>query len=156
MKHTEFSQNGDFNITLTFRARIMDRAIVNITLEQIDDEGVTKINVEARRNDRYCFYESFTTEEKPVDVHLFTDKEINEEQAYKSVSVEVLTRLLEEIIGGKKTFAKKPNEIEEAMRFSLDLPVIKAFERLVNAKFDYNKFKTLIEFQSYYRKLTME
>jgi len=47
MKHTEFSQNGDFNITLTFRARIMDRAIVNITLEQIDDEGVTKINVEA-------------------------------------------------------------------------------------------------------------
>ena len=52
MKHTEFSQNGDFNITLTFRARIMDRAIVNITLEQIDDEGVTKINVEARRNDR--------------------------------------------------------------------------------------------------------
>ena len=156
MKHTEFSQNGDFNITLTFRARIMDRAIVNITLEQIDDEGVTKINVEARRNDRYCFYESFTTEEKPVDAHLFTDKEINEEQAYKSVSVEVLTRLLEEIIGGKKTFAKKPNEIEEAIRFSLDLPVIKAFERLVNAKFDYNKFKTLIEFQSYYRKLTME
>ena len=156
MKHTEFSQNGDFNITLRFRARIMDRAIVNITLEQIDDEGVTKINVEARRNDRYCFYESFTTEEKPVDAHLFTDKEINEEQAYKSVSVEVLTRLLEEIIGGKKTFAKKPNEIEEAIRFSLDLPVIKAFERLVNAKFDYNKFKTLIEFQSYYRKLTME
>lgn len=151
MKHTEFSQNGDFNITLTFRARIMDRAIVNITLEQIDDEGVTKINVEARRNDRYCFYESFTTEEKPVDVHLFTDKEINEEQAYKSVSVEVLTRLLEEIIGGKKTFAKKPNEIEEAIRFSLDLPVIKAFERLVNAKFDYNKFKTLRQFQVYYR-----
>lgn len=111
MKHTEFSQNGDFNITLTFRARIMDRAIVNITLEQVEEEGVTKINVEARRNDRYCFYESFTTEEKPVDVHLFTDKEINEEQAYKSVSVEVLTRLLEEIIGGKKTFAKKPNEI---------------------------------------------
>ena len=67
----------------------MNRAIVNITLEQIDDEGVTKINVEARRNDHYCFYESFTTEEKPVDVHLFTDKEISEEQAYKSVSVEV-------------------------------------------------------------------
>ena len=151
MKHTEFSQNGDFNITLTFRARIMDRAIVNITLEQIDDEGITKINVEARRNDRYCFYESFTTEEKPVDVHLFTDKEISEEQAYKSVSVEVLTRLLEEIIGGKKIYGKKPNEIEEAIRFSLDLPVIKAFERLVNAKFDYNKFKTLRQFQVYYR-----
>lgn len=131
----------------------MNRVIVNITLEQIDEEGVTKINVEARRNDRYCFYESFTTEEKPVDVHLFTDKEINEEQAYKSVSVEVLTRLLEEIIGGKKTFAKKPNEIEEAIRFSLDLPVIKAFERLVNANFDYSKFKTLREFQSYYRRL---
>lgn len=156
MKHTEFSQNGDFNITLTFRARIMDRAIVNITLEQIDDEGVTKINVEARRNDRYCFYESFTTEEKPMDVHLFTDKEINEEQAYKSVSVEVLTRLLEEIIGGKKTFAKKPNEIEEAIRFSIDLLTIKKFERLANVKFDYSKFKTLREFQSYYRKLTME
>lgn len=134
----------------------MDRAIVNITLEQIDDEGVTKINVEARRNDRYCFYESFTTEEKPVDVHLFTDKEINEEQAYKSVSVEVLTRLLEEIIGGKKTFAKKPNEIEEAIRFSIDLLTIKKFERLANVKFDYSKFKTLREFQSYYRKLTME
>lgn len=86
-------------------------AIVHITLEQVEEEGVTKINVEARRDDRYCFYESFTTEEKPVDVHLFTDKEISEEQAYKSVSVEVLTRLLEEIIGGKKTFAKKPNEI---------------------------------------------
>lgn len=134
----------------------MSMAIVHITLEQVEEEGITKINVEARRNDRYCFYESFTTEEKPVDVHLFTDKEISEEQAYKSVSVEVLTRLLEEIIGGKKTFAKKPNEIEEAMRFSLDLPVIKAFERLVNANFDYSKFKTLIEFQSYYRKLTME
>lgn len=133
----------------------MNRAIVNITLEQIDEEGVTKINVEARRNDRYCFYESFTTEEKPVDVHLFTDKEISEEQAYKSVSVEVLTRLLEEIIGGKKIYGKKPNEIEEAIRFSLDLPVIKAFERLVNANFDYSKFKTLREFQSYYRKLTI-
>lgn len=132
----------------------MDRAIVNITLKQVEEEGVTKINVEARRNDRYCFYESFTTEEKPVDVHLFTDKEINEEQAYKSVSVEVLTRLLEEIIGGKKTFAKKPNEIDEAIRFSLDLPVIKAFEHIANVKFDYNKFKTLREFQSYYRKLT--
>lgn len=132
---------------------IMNRAIVHITLEQVEEEGVTKINVEARRNDRYCFYESFTTEEKPVDVHLFTNKEISEEQAYKSVSVEVLTRLLEEIIGGKKTFAKKPNEIEEAIRFSLDLPVIKAFERLVNANFDYSKFKTLREFQSYYRRL---
>lgn len=128
-------------------------AIVHITLEQVEEESVTKINVEARRNDRYCFYESFTTEEKPVDVHLFTDKEISEEQAYKSVSVEVLTRLLEEIIGGKKTFAKKPNEIEEAIRFSLDLPVIKAFERLANVKFDYTKFKTLREFQSYYRRL---
>ena len=130
-------------------------AIVHITLEQVEEEGVTKINVEARRNDRYCFYESFTTEEKPVDVHLFTNKEISEEQAYKSVSVEVLTQLLEEIIGGKKIFAKKPNEIEEAIRFSLDLPIIKAFERLVNANFDYSKFKTLREFQSYYRKITM-
>lgn len=91
-----------------------------------------------------------------MDVHLFTDKEINEEQAYKSVSVEVLTRLLEEIIGGKKTFAKKPNEIEEAIRFSIDLLTIKKFERLANVKFDYSKFKTLREFQSYYRKLTME
>lgn len=124
---------------------MMDRAIVHITLKQVEEEGVTKINVEARRDDRYCFYESFTTEEKPVDVHLFTDKEISEKQAYKSVSVEVLTRLLEEIIGGEKTFAKKPNEIEEAMRFSLDLPVIKTFERLVNANFDYSKFKTLRE-----------
>lgn len=133
----------------------MSMAIVHITLEQVEEEGVTKINVEARRNDRYCFYESFTTEEKPVDVHLFTNKEISEEQAYKSVSVEVLTQLLEEIIGGKKIFAKKPNEIEEAIRFSLDLPIIKAFERLVNANFDYSKFKTLREFQSYYRKITM-
>ncbi len=131
-------------------------AIVHITLEQVEEEGVTKINVEARRNDRYCFYESFTTEEKPVDVHLFTDKEISEEQAYKSVSVEVLTRLLEEIIGGKKIYSKKPNEIEEAIRFSLDLPVIKAFECLVNTKFDYSKFKTLREFQVYYRKLTAQ
>ena len=131
-------------------------AIVHITLEQVEEEGVTKINVEARRNDRYCFYESFTTEEKPVDVHLFTDKEISEEQAYKSVSVEVLTRLLEEIIGGKKTFAKKPNEIEKAMRYGLDLLTIKKFERLVNAKFDYSKFKTLREFQVYYRKLTAQ
>lgn len=128
-------------------------AIVHITLEQVEEEGITKINVEARRNDRYCFYESFTTEEKPVDVHLFTDKEISEEQAYKSVSVEVLTRLLEEIIGGKKIYSKKPNEIEEAIRFSLDLPVIKAFERLANVKFDYTKFKTLREFQVYYRNL---
>lgn len=128
-------------------------AITSITLEQIDEEGVTKINVEARRNDRYCFYESFTTEEKPVDVHLFTNKEISEEQAYKSVSVEVLTQLLEEIIGGKKIFAKKPNEIEEAIRFSLDLPIIKAFERIANIEFDYSKFKTLREFQVYYRNL---
>ena len=128
-------------------------AIVHITLEQVEEEGITKINVEARRNDRYCFYESFTTEEKSVDVHLFTDKEISEEQAYKSVSVEVLTRLLEEIIGGKKIYGKKPNEIEEAIRFSLDLPVIKAFERLANVKFDYTKFKTLREFQVYYRNL---
>lgn len=131
----------------------MSMAIVHITLEQVEEEGITKINVEARRNDRYCFYESFTTEEKPVDVHLFTDKEISEEQAYKSVSVEVLTRLLEEIIGGKKIYSKKPNEIEEAIRFSLDLPVIKAFERLANVKFDYTKFKTLREFQVYYRNL---
>lgn len=134
----------------------MSMAIIHITLEQVEEEGVTKINVEARRNDRYCFYESFTTTEKPVDVHLFTDKEISEEQAYKSVSVEVLTRLLEEIIGGKKIYSKKPNEIEEAIRFSLDLPVIKAFECLVNTKFDYSKFKTLREFQVYYRKLTAQ
>lgn len=129
----------------------MNRAIVNITLEQIDEEGITKINVEGIRDDRYCFYESFTTEEKPVDVHLFTDKEISEEQAYKSVSVEVLTRLLEEIIGGEKTFAKKPNEIEEAVRFSLDLLTIKKSERIANVKFDYSKFKTLREFQMYFR-----
>lgn len=88
-----------------------------------------------------------------MDVHLFTDKEISEEQAYKSVSVEVLTQLLEEIIGGKKIFAKKPNEIEEAIRFSLDLPIIKAFERIANIEFDYSKFKTLREFQVYYRNL---
>lgn len=134
----------------------MSMAIIHITLEQVEEEGITKINVEARRDDRYCFYESFTTEEKPVDVHLYTDKEISEEQAYKSVSVEVLTQLLEEIIGGKKTFAKKPNEIEEAMRYGLDLLTIKKFERLVNAKFDYSKFKTLREFQRYFKFLLKE
>ena len=42
------------------------------------------------------------------------------------------------------------------MRFSLDLPVIKAFERLVNANFDYSKFKTLREFQRYFKFLLKE
>ena len=129
----------------------MNRAIVNITVEQIDEEGV-KINVEARRNARCCFYESFTTREKPVDVHLFSDKEISEEQAYKSVSVEVLTRLLEGIVGGKKNFAKKPDDIRDALKFGLDLVTIKKFERIANVSFDYSKFKTLHEFQVYYRK----
>lgn len=62
----------------------MNGTIVNITVEQIDEDNQTKINVEARTNDRYCFMEGFITTEKPVDVHLFTEKEISEEQAPKS------------------------------------------------------------------------
>lgn len=42
----------------------MNGTIVNITVEQIDGDNQTKINVEARRNDRYCFMEGFTTTEK--------------------------------------------------------------------------------------------
>ena len=128
--------------------------IVNITVEQIDEDNQTKINVEARRNDRYCFMEGFTTTEKPVDVHLFTEKEISEEQAYKSVSATVLTELLERIIGGEKTYSKVPSIIEEEFKFGLtDLLTIKKFERIAGIEFDYSKFKTLSEFQRYIRKI---
>ncbi len=55
----------------------MNGTIVNITVEQIEEDNHTKINVEARRNERYCFMEGFTTIEKPVGVHLFTENEIS-------------------------------------------------------------------------------
>lgn len=132
----------------------MNGTIVNITVEQIDEDNQTKINVEARRNDRYCFMEDFTTTEKPIGVHLFTEKEISEEQAYKSVSATILTELLERIIGGEKTHSKAPNAIEEEFKFGLtDLITIKKFERIANVRFDYSKFKTLGEFQRYFNRL---
>lgn len=52
----------------------MNGTIVNITVEQIDEDNQTKINVEARRNDRYCFMEGFTTTEKPIGVQLIYRK----------------------------------------------------------------------------------
>lgn len=135
----------------------MNGTIVNITVEQIDEDNQTKINVEAHRNDRYCFMEGFTTTEKPVDVHLFTEKEISEEQTYKSVSATVLTELLERIINGEKTHSKAPNAIEEEFKFGLtDLLTIKKFERIANVRFDYSKFKTLGEFQRYFQLLLKE
>lgn len=132
----------------------MDRTIVNVIVEQIDEENLTKISVRARRNGGCCFIEDFTTIENPVNVHLFREKEISEEQAYKSVSATVLTELLERIIGGKKTYSKVPNEIEEDIKFGLtDLQTIKNFERIANIRFDYSKFKTLREFQKYFGEL---
>lgn len=68
----------------------MNRTIIHITIDEVEEEGVMRINLEARRNDCFCFYKSFTAEEKSFDVHLFTDKDISEEQAYKSVSVDIL------------------------------------------------------------------
>lgn len=132
----------------------MNGTIVNITVEQIDENNQTKINVEARRNERYCFIEGFTTTENPVGVHLFTEKEISEEQAYKSVSATILTELLERIISGEKTSSKAPNAIDEEFKFGLtDLLIIKNFERIANVRFDYSKFKTLGEFQRYFNGL---
>lgn len=42
----------------------MNGTIVNITVEQIDEDNQTKINVETRTNDRYCFMEGFYNHRK--------------------------------------------------------------------------------------------
>lgn len=130
----------------------MEKIIVNVSIEQVaDNEGVSEIKVLASQNGLPVFSEEFKSKDKPFGVHLYSSKDVESYDTAHSASLASISALASTISRSVKTSGKViEDESYDLWRVN---HIIREFERLVNVRFDYNRFKTIREFQQYFKGL---
>lgn len=130
----------------------MERTIVNVSIEQVADSGnISEIKVLASRNGLPVFSEEFKSEEKPLGVHLYQSRDIESYDTEHSASLASISALAATISRSVKTSGKVISEdSDDLWRVK---HVIREFEKLANVRFDYNRFKSVREFQQYFKGL---
>lgn len=134
----------------------MNRTI--ITIEQIEeDNGKRQFTISGERNGRTHFVETFEVRSSgnlPLGIHFFGKEEVESYDASKSASVVSLSKILNDINQGEKTYGRVVSIEEVNAKFPVsDLLTIRNFERIAGIRFDYSKFNTLAQFQSYFNSL---
>lgn len=132
----------------------MNRTI--ITIEQIEeDNGSRQLSICGKRNGRTHFVETFEVDTAPsLSVHFFGKEEIESYNASKSAASSSLSKILNDINQGEKTYGRIISLEEVNAKFPVtDLLTIRNFERIAGIRFEYSKFKTLAQFQSYFNSL---
>lgn len=133
----------------------MNRTI--ITIEQIEeDNGKRQFTISGERNGRTHFVETFdiANANPPLSIHFFGKEEVESYDASKSASSISLSKILNDVNQGEKTYGRVVSIEEVNAKFPVsDLLTIRNFERIAVVQFDYSKFKTLAQFQSYFNNL---
>jgi len=131
----------------------MERTIVNVSIEHVaDNENVSEIKVSTSRNGLPVFSEEFRSTEKPLGVHLYPSRDIESYYTERSASLASISALATIISRSVKTSGKVFEEDNDDLWRVKH--IIREFEKLVNVRFDYSRFKTIREFQQYFKGIT--
>lgn len=115
------------------------------------EDHITDISFTAERNYTPTFTEAFSTQEKPLSVHLIREKDILSENAAKSGAEQILSNLTELIRNSLKMRARVFTQEELDLKSQItDYPIIKRFEEIAGIEFDWSKFRNRIEFKEYF------
>lgn len=121
------------------------------------EDRITDISFTAERNYTLIFTEAFSTQEKPLGIHLIEKKDILSENAAKSGAKQILSNLTELIRNSLKMEARIFTQEELDLKSQItDYPIIKRFEEITGIEFDWNKFHNRREFKEYFWKLINE
>ena len=111
------------------------------------EDHITDISLTAERNYTPIFTEAFSTQEKPLGIHLIEKKDILSENAAKSGAKQILSNLTELIRNSLKMRAHVFTQEELDLKSQItDYPIIKRFEEIAGIEFDWNRFHNRIEF----------
>lgn len=122
-----------------------------------NEDHITDISLTAERNYTPIFTEAFSTQGKPLSVHLIKDKDILSENAAKSGAEQILSNLTELIRNSLKMRARVFTQEELDLKSQItDYPIIKRFEEIAGIEFDWSKFRNRREFKEYFWKLINE
>lgn len=122
-----------------------------------NEDHITDISLTAERNYTPIFTEAFSTQGKPLSVHLIKDKDILSENAAKSGAEQILSNLTELIRNSLKMRARVFTQEELDLKSQItDYPIIKRFEEIAGIEFDWSKFRNRREFKEYFWKLIKE
>ena len=118
------------------------------------EDHITDISLTAERNYTPIFTEAFSTQEKPLGIHLIEKKDILSENAAKSGAEQILSNLTELIRNSLKMRAHVFTQEELDLKSQItDYPIIKRFEEIAGIEFDWSKFRNRREFKEYFCKL---
>ena len=121
------------------------------------EDHTTDISLTAERNYTPIFTEAFSTQEKPLGIHLIEKKDILSENAAKSGAKQILSNLTELIRNSLKMRAWVFTQEELDLKSQItDYPIIKRFEEIAGIEFDWNRFHNRREFKEYFWKLINE
>ena len=136
--------------------RTMADTKITIVCKENEDH-ITDISLTAERNYTPIFTEAFSTQGKPLSVHLIKDKDILSENAAKSGAEQILSNLTELIRNSLKMEARIFTQEELDLKSQIaDYPIIKRFEEITGIEFDWSKFRNRREFKEYFWKLINE
>ena len=125
---------------------------ITIVCEEGEDH-ITDISLTAERNYTPIFTEAFSTQEKPLGIHLIEKKDILSENAAKSGAEQILSNLTELIRNSLKMRARVFTQEELDLKSQItDYPILKRFEKIAGIEFDWSKFNNHREFREYFRK----
>ena len=117
------------------------------------EDHITDISLTAERNYTPIFTEAFSTQEKPLGIHLIEKKDILSENAAKSGAEQILSNLTELIRNSLKMRARVFTQEELDLKSQItDYPILKRFEEIADIEFDWSKFNNRREFREYFRK----
>ena len=151
--------NSSWKSSQSYRKKTLEiMADTRITINCEDHgEDCTIIKVTAERNYTPIFTEAFSTQGKPLSVHLIKDKDILSENAAKSGAEQILSNLTELIRNSLKMRARVFTQEELDLKSQItDYPIIKQFEEIAGIEFDWNRFHNRREFKEYFWKLINE
>jgi len=138
----------------------IEEKIENITDTRITivckegEDHITDISFTAERNYTPIFTEAFSTQEKPLSVHLISEKDILSENAAKSGTEQILSNLTALIRNSLKMEARIFTQEELDLKSQItDYPILKKFEEIAGIEFDWSKFQNRREFRAYIKSL---
>ena len=115
------------------------------------EDHITDISLTAERNYTPIFTEAFSTQEKPLGIHLIEKKDILSENAAKSGAEQILSNLTELIRNSLKMRARVFTQEELDLKSQIkDLPIIEKFQEIIGCGFDWSKFRNRREFKEYF------
>ena len=130
--------------------RTMTDTKITIIYKENEDH-ITDISLTAERNYTPIFTEAFSTQGKPLSVHLIKDKDILSENAAKSGAEQILSNLTELIRNSLKMRARVFTQEELDLKSQIkDLPIIEKFQEIIGCEFDWSKFRNRREFKEYF------